>query len=167
MWHKNTIYFLSDRGPNKKLNIWAYDTETKKIRQVTSFAEYDVKWPSLGPDSIVFENGGRIHLLNLKNEISNPIDIVVQSDLPDVRPRLRDLSKYMESFSLSPSGKRALFEARGEIFSLPGTQGIIKNLTNTLNSRTLPNLVTRWKISCYFSDRTETINCISSQAMEW
>ncbi|MGH7900808.1 MAG: S41 family peptidase [Thermodesulfobacteriota bacterium] len=155
MWHENTIYFLSDRGPEKKLNIWAYDVNTKKIRQVTFYTEFDVKWPSLGPDSIVFENGGSIYLLSLKDETSRPIDIVVQSDLPDLRPRLKDLSKYIENFSLSPSGKRALFEARGEIFSLPETRGIIRNLTNTSGiAERFPTWSPDGKSVAYFSDST-------------
>lgn len=155
MWHENTIYFLSDREPKKKLNIWAFDVDTKRIRQVTFLNEYDVKWPSLGPDSIVFENGGTIYLLSLKDETSRPIDIVVQSDLPDLRPRLKDLSEYIENFSLSPSGKRALFEARGEIFSLPETRGIIRNLTNTSGiAERFPTWSPDGKSVAYFSDST-------------
>ena len=65
MWHGATLYFLSDRDANKRNNIWALDTATGKMRQVTTFAEYDVHFPSIGPSDIVFENGGRLYLLDL------------------------------------------------------------------------------------------------------
>ena len=58
MWHEDTIYFMSDRDGHKRLNLWAYDLKARKTRQVTNFTDYDVKWPSIGPDAIVFENGG-------------------------------------------------------------------------------------------------------------
>jgi len=131
MWHRNTIYFLTDRDERKKLNIWAYDLGTKKTRQITRFTEYDVKWPSIGPETIVFENGGKLHLLDLASEISQPISIQVPADLPEVRTKLKDLSKHIQNFSLSPSGKRALFEARGEVFTVPQKHGSVRNLTST------------------------------------
>ncbi|MFQ5787824.1 MAG: peptidase S41, partial [Thermodesulfobacteriota bacterium] len=155
MWYENTIYFLSDRGTKKKLNIWAYDLKTKELRQVTNFNEYDVKWPSLGPDSIVFENGGKLYLLDLKNETAGPITIEVPSDLPDIRPKLTDVSKSIEGFNLSPSGIRAILEARGEIFTLPAKQGSIRNLTNTSGvAERFPAWSPDGKNVAYFSDRT-------------
>ncbi|MFQ5722275.1 MAG: peptidase S41, partial [Candidatus Aminicenantales bacterium] len=90
MWHEDTIYFLSDRDERQKLNIWAYDVQTKKMRQVTFFTEYDVKWPSLGPNDIIFENGGRLYLLDLKSEKSHPVSIKVPADLPRIRTQLKD-----------------------------------------------------------------------------
>jgi hypothetical protein len=71
-----TPTFLSDRDERKKLNIWAYDLTIKQTKQVTKFTEYDVKWPRLGPDAIVFENGGQLQLLDLANETSRPISIL-------------------------------------------------------------------------------------------
>ncbi len=68
MWHGSTLYFLSDRDKNKRGNIWAYDTKKEKFRQVTTFEEFDVHFPSIGPEDIVFENGGRLYLLDLANE---------------------------------------------------------------------------------------------------
>ena len=119
MWHENTIYFLSDRDERKKLNIWAYDLDAEEMHQITRFTEYDVKWPSIGPDAIIFENGGKLHLLDLGSEASQPVSIQVPADLPEVRPRLKDLSKHIQSYSISPTGKRALFEARGEVLTVP------------------------------------------------
>jgi len=155
MWHKNTIYFLSDRDERKKLNIWAYDLKKKKFRQVTKFGEYDVKWPSIGPDAIVFENGGMLHLLELASEKSRPISIQVPADLPEVRPKLKKVSERVQNFTLSPSGKRALFEARGEIFTVPEKHGSVRNLTNTSGvAERFPAWSPDGKNVAYFSDGT-------------
>ena len=155
MWHKNTIYFLSDRDARKKLNIWAYDLTSKDFRQVTDFSEYDVKWPSLGPDAIVFENGGQLHVLDLASESSKPISVRVSSDLPEVRSKLKDASENIRSFSLSPSGKRALFGARGEIFTVPEEHGSVRNLSNTSGvAERYPSWSPDGKHIAYFSDRS-------------
>jgi len=155
MWHEGTIYFLSDRDERKKLNIWAYDLSTKKTRQVTKFIEYDVKWPSIGPDAIIFENGGKLYLLDLESEASLPVSIQVPSDLPEVRAQLKDASKNIQSFSLSPSGKRALFEARGEIFTVPEKHGSVRNLTRTSGvAERFPAWSPDGKHIAYFSDRS-------------
>jgi len=131
MWHEDTIYFLSDRDEKAKLNIWAYGLATKQFKQVTRFTEYDVKWPSLGPDAIVFENGGRLHVLDLASETATALEIKVPDDLPQIRKELKNVSGRIQSFSLSPTGKRALFEARGEIFTVPAKHGSVRDLTNT------------------------------------
>jgi tricorn protease len=155
MWHENTIYFLSDRDELKKLNIWAYSLDTKKTRQVTKFTEYDVKWPSIGPDSIIFENGGKLYLLDLKNETSRLLSIKVPADLPKIRDQLKDGSKNIESWAISPSGKRALFGARGEIFTVPAKHGSVRNLTNTSGvAERYPAWSPDKKYVAYFSDRT-------------
>jgi len=155
MWRENTIYFLSDRDEHKKLNIWAYDLETRKTRQVTKFTEYDVKWPSIGPDAIVFENAGRLHLLDLANGTSQPVSVQVPADLPRARTTLKSVSENIESYSLSPSGKRAIFEARGEIFTVPEKHGSIRNLTNTAGvAERYPAWSPDGKLVAYFSDKT-------------
>ena len=155
MWHENTVYFLSDRDERRKLNIWAYDLSTKKTRQVTKFIEYDVKWPSIGPKNIIFENGGKLYLLDLESETSRPISIQVPADLPEIRAQLKDCSKNIAGFSLSPSGKRALFEARGEVFTVPEKHGSVRNLTNTSGvAERYPAWSPDGKHVAYFSDRT-------------
>lgn len=155
MWHDDTIYFLSDRGPRKKLNIWAYNVETRDVKQVTNFAEYDVKWPSLGPDSIVFENGGKLYILNLQDETTERVMVEIPSDLPDIRPKLKDLAKSVAGFDISPGGKRAVFESRGEIITVPASKGATINLTNSSGvAERYPAWSPDGKSVAYFSDRS-------------
>ncbi|NIT13868.1 MAG: peptidase S41, partial [Candidatus Dadabacteria bacterium] len=131
MWHKDYIYFLSDRGKDKKNNIWKLNIQTRDVKKITDFTDFDIKWPSIGPDSIIFENGGKIYLLDLISEKAEHIKISVPADLPDIRPRLKKLENYIENYELSPSGKQTVFEARGDIFLIGAKNEIIKNLTKS------------------------------------
>lgn len=155
MWHGNTIYFLSDRDENKKNNIWAYDISTKQLHEVTHFTDYDIKWPSLGPNDIVFEKGGEIYLLDLATGKSKVVDVEVPADLPQDRQQLKNLAGLVNDFSLSPSGKRALFGARGEVLTVPEKNGSMQNLTNTSGvAERFPSWSPDGKYIAYFSDKT-------------
>ncbi len=153
MWSGNKIYFLSDRGENHKTNIWSYNTTDKSFKQETNFDVYDVKFPSLGPENIVLENGGKLHLFNLASGKTSPIEIQVPSEHIDSRTEWKDLSKSVNSYFISPTGKRGLFEARGEIFTVPAESGITQNLTNTSDAHEQsPNWSPDGKSIAYFSD---------------
>jgi tricorn protease len=134
MWHGDTVYYASDRG-GRTVNIWAYETKTHTHRQVTKFDEYDVKWPSVGSDAIVFENGGYLHVLDLPSEKVTKIRVLVPDDKPAARAELRNVSRFINSADLSPSAKRAVVEARGDIFTVPAEQGDARNLTHSPGSR--------------------------------
>ncbi len=131
MWYKKTIYFASDRGASHRLNIWAYNTDTKAFRQITHFKEYDVDWPSLGNNGIVFQNGGSLYVLDLPTEKLHKIEVTVPNDGTRTRPRWVTVNKQIRSFDIAPNGKRALFDARGDIFTVPAKHGAIRNLTNS------------------------------------
>jgi len=131
MWHGNTIYFLSDRNTAKRSNIYAYDINTKQTRQVTDFKDYDSHFPSMGPDEIVFENGGKLYLLDLATEKYHEVKIDVITDESTLLPRTENVNKLIQSFWVSPDGKRGIFEARGELFSVPAENGPVLDLTNT------------------------------------
>jgi len=131
MWHEGKVYFLSDRGPHKRANIWVCDVKDGEPRQVTHFRDYDIHFPSIGPEDIVFENGGKLYLLSLKDEKLRRVDIRVVSDRATLKPRVKNVSAWIRNYEISPTGKRAAFEARGEIFSVPAERGVILNLTRT------------------------------------
>jgi len=134
MWHGRTIYFVSDRG-GRTANLWAYDMDKKTSRQVTKFTDYDVKWPSIGGDSIVFEKGGYLFVMDLPAETSTQIHTLVPDDRPAVRPEQRNVAKLITTYDLSPSAKRAVFEARGDLFTVPAEKGDARNLTRSPGSR--------------------------------
>jgi tricorn protease len=129
MWKGNTVYFLSDR--NWRMNLYKYNMETEEVTQLTNFSEYDVKFPSLGEDFIVFENGGFIYKFNLQTEESTRVPITIANDIPNSREEIVDATEHIQQAGLSPNGKRATFSARGDIFSVPSREGITYNLTKS------------------------------------
>lgn len=142
MWYGHLIYFLSDRGPEQRKNLWAYDFDTKQFRQVTHFKHYDIDWPSLGDTGIVFQEGGSLYVMDLPTEQVHRLQVEVPDDGSRTAPRWVDASKYIQStdtagdtnLALSPNGKRALLQARGDIWSLPRTHGPSQDLTGTSNA---------------------------------
>ena len=140
MWVGNKIYFTSDResvrsDTPRNLNIFVYDLASKKIHQVTHFKTYDCLWPSRGKGGIVFENGGFIYFLNPETEAVKKLSIEIRDDRPRALPVYKNVSKFIQSFALSPSAKRAVFAARGDIFTVPQKYGDIQNLTQTSGIR--------------------------------
>ncbi|UCE19280.1 MAG: PD40 domain-containing protein [Gemmatimonadota bacterium] len=131
MWHDNTIYFTSDRGGNSRLNIYAFDLTSETTRQITDFDDFDVLWPSLGTDHIVFEKGGSLYLLDLNTEQVRKVSVALPGDRIHAQPRWVDGSKFVTEYSLSTGGKRALLVARGDVFTLPAEKGTTRNLTRT------------------------------------
>ncbi|HPD66122.1 MAG TPA: PDZ domain-containing protein [Bacteroidia bacterium] len=129
MWYGNKIYFLSDR--NRTMNLFVYDLESKTTRQLTEFNVYDIKFPSLGNNAIVFENGGYIYVYDLLTNKLEKVTVFINNDFVNSRNTLVDASRFINGLSLSPDGKRVLVNARGEIFSLPADKGITYNLTKT------------------------------------
>jgi len=132
MWYENTVYFASDR--TGVMNIFSYNTSTKETKQITFYSDYDVKFPSLGKGEIVYEQGGYIHLLNLKNLTTQKVSITISDDFAASRNEWVDASKFIHFSEISPSGKRVLLSARGDIFSIPTKEGITYNLTKSANA---------------------------------
>jgi tricorn protease len=129
MWVEDTVYFLSDRGG--PVSLYAYDTKTKKVSRVLENDGLDLKSAAAGPGAIVYEQFGTIHLFDLKSGKARPVPIHVTGDLPEVRPRFEKAAPQVREFSLSPTGARAVFEARGEIITVPAEKGDARNLTNS------------------------------------
>lgn len=131
MWHGQTIYYLSDMGPEHRENIWKYDTKSGQRAQVTKFTAYDTKWPSIGPDAIVFQNSADLYVLDLKTEQARPVKITIPGDRPKIRPIREPMNDMIRSGDLSKTGKRVTVEARGDIFDLPAREGATMNLTHS------------------------------------
>ncbi|HTP12133.1 MAG TPA: PDZ domain-containing protein [Bacteroidota bacterium] len=155
MWHNNTIYFLSDRGPEERSNIWSYNLDTKQTKQITKFTDYDIHFPSIGPSDIVFEEGGRLFLLSLSDEKYHEVNVKVVTDEMTLMPREENASKLIQNFSVSPDGKRALFEARGDIFSVPAENGPVINLTRSSGAaERYPAWSPDGKFAAFWSDKS-------------
>ncbi|TVQ54336.1 MAG: hypothetical protein EA377_05580 [Phycisphaerales bacterium] len=138
MWAPNgdKLYYLSDRGEEARLNIWVYDMRRDRHEQITRFSEWDVKWPSIGPGprdrgEIVFQNGPNLYLLNLDNNSTRTVDVRIPGDRPNIRTQRTDVSRFITYWNISPNAKRAVAEARGDIWTMPAENGSPRNLTRT------------------------------------
>ena len=155
MWSGKMIYFMSDRGPELRNNIWAYEPDTQKMRQVTQFPDFDVHFPSIGPGDIVFEAGGRLYLLDLKKQKPQEVTIEVVTDEASLKSRPEKVARLIENTFISPTGKRVAFEARGDIFTVPAENGPIINLTTSSGvAERYPSWSPDGKWLAYWSDRS-------------
>jgi len=155
MWHGNTIYFTSDRGPEHRLNIYSYDLGSKQVQQLTKFDQFDVMWPSLGPDAIIFENGGYLYTFDLATRQPKKLTIYVNGERDQAMKHWADAGRHITDFDIAPDGKRAVFGARGEVLTVPAKDGSVRNLTNSPGVR---EQKVAWSPNgqwiAYISDRT-------------
>jgi tricorn protease len=153
MWVGEKVYFLSDR--NGPVSLFVYDTRQKTVSEVLHNDGLDFKSASAGPGAIAYEQFGTIHLYDLKSGRSTPVSITVTGDLPEVRPHFVKVANKIHSADLSPTGTRAVFEARGEILTVPAEKGDIRNLTETpgVNERS-PAWSPDGQHIAYFSDES-------------
>ncbi|MBU6412874.1 MAG: PDZ domain-containing protein [Planctomycetes bacterium] len=140
MWGKGkntgTVYYVCDAGSEHRLNIWSYDTASGTRKQVTTFAEDDVKWPSMGPGAngngeIVFQLGSKLMLLDVESGKSTAVKVTIPGAKPSVAPRAIDASRNVSAASISPTGKRVVLSARGDIWTAPAKEGPARNMTRT------------------------------------
>ncbi len=131
MWVGNTVYFISDR--NGPFTLFGYDVGGTEVRELVHNADgFDVRDASVGPGGIVYSQLGEIRLYDLASKQSQPVPITISADLPQVRPHFEHVSPdQVLHAAVSPTGKRVLFEARGEILSMPADKGDVRNLTRT------------------------------------
>lgn len=133
MWIGNRIYFSSDR--DGVLNIYSVDPNSGSIEQLTHHRDYDVRRPSEGDGRIVYELGGDLWLLDTSTKETHRVPIEIRTDAPEVRPSFANVTSFIQGVGISPSGKRALVVARGEVFTVPKEHGPVRNLTKSSGSR--------------------------------
>ncbi len=129
MWVGNSIFFLSDR--NHTTNLFAYRLDTKQLTQISHHEDFDVMTASANSDAVVYEQAGYIYLVDAKSGKSQKLNIEVTGDLPWARPQFKKVASMIRSATLSATGVRAAFEARGEIFTVPTEKGDFRNLTQS------------------------------------
>ncbi|WP_319502954.1 PDZ domain-containing protein [uncultured Draconibacterium sp.] len=130
VWHNNKVFYLSER--DYASNIWSFDPKTKKEKQLTHQAQFDVKSLDACNDAIIYECGGYLHLLNPETGDDKQLAINVKGDMNFARERWESVSAgNLTNPNISPNGKRAVFEYRGEIFTVPKEKGTWRNITNT------------------------------------
>ncbi len=130
MWLGDKIYFLSDR--NGAVSLFAYDVTSGQVAEALHSDGLDFKTASAGPDAIVIEQFGAIKLFDLATQQAHNVPIEVRADVAAVRPHFAEVDpKRILNFGLSPTGVRAVFEAWGEIFTVPTDKGDIRNITRS------------------------------------
>ena len=153
VWYKERIYFASDR--DLLLNIYSYDRNTRKINQITYHKDFDVMWPAGNNGQLVYESGGRLFKINLETEAVEQVVVYLNFDYSNTLSYIKNVKDNIHSMEISPSGKRVLFDARGDIFSVPVGEGTIQNLTNTQGIREIyPKWSPNGKWIAYYSDAT-------------
>ncbi len=130
MWVGDSVYFLSDRD-DKVFNVFKYDPEDGTITRVTEETVWDIRSADAHGETIVYEVGGRLKSLNTATGTVTPLSISIKPDLPQLRPAWKDASDTVQFIAMSPTGKRAIITARGEVFTVPVKDGSTRNLTQT------------------------------------
>ncbi len=130
VWSGDKVYYLSERDYTS--NVWSFDIKTKTEEQITFHKKFDVKNLDASGNQLVYEQGGQLHLLDLTTKESRPLTIVVKGDLNFSRERWEDVTAdAVANPNISPNGKRAIFEYRGDIFTFPKEEGSWRNLTQS------------------------------------
>src|SRR5271154_6263873 len=129
VWFGDTVYFLSDR--NGPVSLFAYDTKTKSVRQLIENKSLDFKSLSAGPDALVYEQFGGIYLYDVTSGKARKLNVTIAGDLPATRAHYEKVGDKIANAGISPTGMRAVFEVHGEIVTVPGEKGDIRNLTHT------------------------------------
>ncbi len=129
MWVGDKIYFLSDRdGP---VSLFSYDMHAKEVKKELENRGLDLKSASAGPDAIVYEQFGSLHLYDLKSGTTKQVNVRIAGDLLELRDHFVNVGKRLQNAHISPTGARAVFQAHGEILTVPAEKGDARNLTNS------------------------------------
>ena len=130
VWFKDDVYFLSERDYAN--NVWKFNIKTKDLKQITFHKDFDCKSIDACADKIVYEQAGYLHVYDPTTNSAKQLVVNVKGDFNWARPRFKDVAPAdLTNASLSPTGQRALFEYRGDIFTVPKENGDSRNITNT------------------------------------
>ena len=132
MWIGDKLYFLSDR--NGPVTLYCHDTTSGKVTQCLSNTGFDMKSAVAGHGSIAIEQFGEIKLYDLESGSAKKIDIQISGEFPEARPQYKDAARLVLSTGLSPTGARAVFAARGDVWTVPAAKGDARNLTQSSDS---------------------------------
>ncbi|MDE2023349.1 MAG: PD40 domain-containing protein [Gammaproteobacteria bacterium] len=151
MWVGNTVYFLSDRdGP---VTLFAYDTQTGNVTKLLNNDGFDIDSASAGPGAIVYSQMGKLYLFDLKSHLATPLNLHVAGDMPQLAPHFVKVAKDILNAGISPTGARAVFEAHGEILTVPAEKGDIRDISATPGAAERdPSWSPDGKSVAYFSD---------------
>jgi tricorn protease len=153
MWADDRVFFLSDR--NGPVTLFSYDTRARKVAQAVANTGMDFKSASAGPGGIVIEQFGQIQLYDVKSGTIAPVPITLTGDIAELRSRFVNVARRLTNAHISPTGARALFEARGEILTIPAEKGDPRNLTETTGiMERSPAWSPDGKWIAYFSDQS-------------
>ncbi len=153
MWIGDKTYFLSDR--NGPMTLFSYDPQSKKVTELIRNTGKDIMSASAGPGGIIYEQFGQVHIYDIAGGKDHAVNIEIAADLNEVRPHFQNVSRELRNSAISPTGVRAVFEAHGEVLTVPAEKGDVRDLTNT------PGVMERspaWspdgKSIAYFSDES-------------
>jgi tricorn protease len=151
IWIDDKVYFLSDR--DGEFNLYSYNRHSKKVSRLTEHHAFPVESASSGAGKVIYEQAGWIHLYAPGENKSRRLKIGVAADLLETRPRYATGKKHIRNVDISPSGKRAVLEYRGEIVTVPAKKGDTRNLTQTPGAHERsPAWSPDGKSIAYFSD---------------
>jgi tricorn protease len=152
LWIGKTVYFLSDReGP---VTLFSYDPATQKVtREIENKNGFDISSAAAGNGQIVYAQFGALHIFDPATHKDEQVSVTVPGDMPQLQPHWQKVARRILHSNISPTGARAVFEAHGDIFTVPAEKGDVRDITDTPGTAERdPSWSPDGKWIAYFSD---------------